>query len=104
MLHSLVLLHLGSPYVNQNTGLSISLNRYLSLANTPADENPLQINDTVITVPFRGPKYIIPPGVKGVASLVFDVPKVPKVLGAGCSSVMKTKLSVIRRVKDLERL
>lgn len=26
-------------------------------------------------MPFRGPEYIIPPGVEGVASLVFDVPK-----------------------------
>ncbi|KAJ4465192.1 hypothetical protein C8J55DRAFT_529165 [Lentinula edodes] len=59
----------------KNTGLSISLNRSLHLPNLPADEKPLQIGDTVTTVPFRGPEYIIPPGVEGVASLVFDVPK-----------------------------
>lgn len=28
-----------------------------------------------MTVPYRGPEYIIPPGAEGVASLVFDVPK-----------------------------
>ncbi|KAJ3923721.1 hypothetical protein F5877DRAFT_30769 [Lentinula edodes] len=59
----------------KNTGLSISLNRSLHLPNLPADEKPLHIGDTVTTVPFRGPEYIIPPGVEGVASLVFDVPK-----------------------------
>ncbi|KAJ3849379.1 hypothetical protein EV368DRAFT_47417 [Lentinula lateritia] len=59
----------------KNTGLSISLNRSLNLPNLPADEKPLHIGDTVTTVPFRGPEYIIPPGVEGVASLVFDVPK-----------------------------
>lgn len=28
-----------------------------------------------MTVPFRGPEYIIPPGSEGIANLVFDVPK-----------------------------
>lgn len=35
----------------------------------------MHISDTLITVPFRGPEYIIPPGAEGVANLVFDVPK-----------------------------
>ena len=35
----------------------------------------VQISDTLTTVSFRGPEYIIPPGAEGVASLVFDVPK-----------------------------
>jgi hypothetical protein len=35
----------------------------------------LQISDTLTTVAFRGPEYIIPPGAEGVASLVFDVPR-----------------------------
>ncbi|KAJ4487102.1 hypothetical protein C8J55DRAFT_487271 [Lentinula edodes] len=59
----------------KNTGLSMSLNRSLHLPNVPADEKPLHIGDTVTTVPFRGPEYIILPGVERVASLVFDVPK-----------------------------
>ncbi|KAJ3740972.1 hypothetical protein DFH05DRAFT_1580164, partial [Lentinula detonsa] len=67
----------------KNTGLSISLNRSLHLPNLPADERPLQISDTVTTIPFRGPEYIIPPGVEGVASLVFDVPKRTKGVRGG---------------------
>jgi hypothetical protein len=39
---------------------------------TPAA--PLRISDTSTNVAFRGPEYIVAPGVEGVASLVFDVP------------------------------
>ena len=43
----------------------------------PGQQQPatVQISDTLTTVPFRGPEYIIPPGAEGVANLVFDVPK-----------------------------
>jgi hypothetical protein len=43
--------------------------------NNSQSPPPVQISDTLVTVPFRGPEYIIPPGAEGVASLVFDVPK-----------------------------
>ncbi|KAJ7621716.1 hypothetical protein DFH06DRAFT_1232550 [Mycena polygramma] len=60
----------------KNTGLVITLTRTLVLSGIPASEKqPLQISDTLVTVPFRGEEYIIPPGAEGVASLVFDVPK-----------------------------
>lgn len=36
---------------------------------------PVQISDTLTTVSFRGPEYIIPPGAEGIANLVFDVSK-----------------------------
>jgi hypothetical protein len=36
-----------------------------------------------VTVPFRGPEYIIPPGGEGVANLVFDVPKEAKGVRGG---------------------
>jgi hypothetical protein len=39
------------------------------------EQAPLQISDTLTTVAFSGPEYVIPPGAEGVASLVFDVPK-----------------------------
>lgn len=53
----------------------MSLSRTLHLGNGGSDKKPpLQIADTLLTVPFRSPEYIIPPGAEGVASLVFDVP------------------------------
>jgi hypothetical protein len=56
--------------------LAVTLTRILHLPGFPRPhEAPLQISDTLTTVPFCGPEYIIPPGVEGVASLVFDVPK-----------------------------
>lgn len=59
----------------RNTGLIVSLSRTLHLGNGGSDKKtPLQIADTLLTVPFRSPEYIIPPGSEGVASLVFDVP------------------------------
>ena len=59
----------------QNTGLSVSLIRELVLPNQPPDQKqPLQISDTLTSVSFRGPEYIIQPGVEGVATLVFDIP------------------------------
>ena len=62
--------------INQNSGLSVTLTRELYLPNLPATQKqPLQINDTVTSVNFRGPEYIIQPGVEGVANLVVDVPK-----------------------------
>ncbi|KAJ7189489.1 hypothetical protein GGX14DRAFT_609147 [Mycena pura] len=57
----------------KNTGLVITLTRSLVLSG--AEKGPLQISDSLVTVPYRGQEYIIPPGAEGVASLVFDVPK-----------------------------
>ncbi|KAJ7765849.1 hypothetical protein DFH07DRAFT_1058775 [Mycena maculata] len=60
----------------KNSGLVITLTRTLVLSGIPdTEKQPLQISDTLATVPFRGQEYIIPPGAEGVASLVFDVPK-----------------------------
>ncbi|KAH9948610.1 hypothetical protein B0H21DRAFT_733269 [Amylocystis lapponica] len=60
----------------KNTGLSVSLTRELFLPNMPpSQKQPLQISDTLTSVSFRGPEYIIQPGVEGVANLVFDLPK-----------------------------
>ncbi|KAG7444696.1 uncharacterized protein BT62DRAFT_933744 [Guyanagaster necrorhizus] len=59
----------------RNTGLIVSLSRTLHLGSADSDrKKPLQISDSLLTVPFRLPEYIIPPGAEGVASLVFDVP------------------------------
>ncbi len=53
----------------------LSLRRILVLpSNTKAAAEPLQISDTLLTVPYKGPDYTLPPGGEGVAHLVFDVP------------------------------
>lgn len=68
----------------QNTGLAITLSRALHLPRIPVSEkSPLQITDTLTSVSFRGPEYIVPPGAEGVASLVFDVPKDAKTVRGG---------------------
>jgi hypothetical protein len=55
--------------------LTVTLTRILHLPGVSRSQTPpLQISDTLTTVAFRGPEYIIPPGVEGVARLVFDVP------------------------------
>lgn len=60
----------------QNTGLTITLSRQLVLPTaSTSTKSPLQLSDTLTTVSFKAPEYIIPPGVEGVANLVFDVPK-----------------------------
>ncbi|KAF9790357.1 hypothetical protein BJ322DRAFT_382751 [Thelephora terrestris] len=60
----------------KNTSLNLSLSRHLHFPNVPPSQKaPFQISDTLITVPFRGPDYVIHPGTEGVASLVFDAPK-----------------------------
>lgn len=60
----------------QNSSLSVTLTRELYLPNIPpTQKQPLQLSDTVTSVSFRGPEYIIPPGGEGVANLVVDVPK-----------------------------
>lgn len=60
----------------KNTGLTLELNRTLLLPSGPSSSSskPLQISDTILTVPFKGPEYTLPPGGEGVAHLVFDVP------------------------------
>ncbi|CCM04221.1 uncharacterized protein FIBRA_06388 [Fibroporia radiculosa] len=59
----------------KNTGLSVSLIRELFLPNQPiAQKQILQISDTLTSVSFRGPEYVISPGAEGVANLVFDLP------------------------------
>ncbi|KAJ6611168.1 hypothetical protein B0H10DRAFT_2224391 [Mycena sp. CBHHK59/15] len=59
----------------KNSGLVVTFTRTLVLSGVPPEKSPLQISDTLVTVPFRGQEYIIPPGAEGVASLVFDVPR-----------------------------
>ncbi|KAF8963101.1 hypothetical protein BDZ97DRAFT_1821755 [Flammula alnicola] len=61
----------------KNTGLTLTLTRTLYLPGSATGQRPtpVQISDTLTTVPFRGPEYIIPSGAEGVANLVFDVPK-----------------------------
>jgi len=55
--------------------LNVTLTRNLHLPGfSRSQEAPLRISDTLTTVPFRGQEYVVPPGVEGVASLVFDVP------------------------------
>jgi len=59
----------------KNTGLSLSLMRQLVLPNISSTEKqPVHVIDTLTSVPFQGPEYIIQPGVEGVANLVFDIP------------------------------
>ena len=65
----------------QNTALTVTLTRTLVLPtrNAKASDHShtpiLEVSDTLRTVSFKGPEYIIAPGGEGVASLVFDVPK-----------------------------
>jgi len=60
----------------RTTGLQISLTRTLHFPNPPPSDKPtLQLSDTLTTVAFRGPEYIVQPGSEGVASLVIDVPR-----------------------------
>lgn len=54
----------------------MTLTRELYLPNVPSNQKqPLQLSDTVTIVSFRGPEYVIQPGVEGVANLVVDIPK-----------------------------
>lgn len=60
----------------QNSSLTLTLTRTLYLPGQHQHQPAtVQFSDTLTTVPFRGPEYIIPPGAEGVANLVFDVPK-----------------------------
>ena len=68
----------------QTTGLQLSLTRHLHLPNIPPSEKtPLRISDTLTTVAFRGPEYIVHPCTEGVASLVFDVPRTARSVKGG---------------------
>jgi len=69
----------------QNTGLLLSLNRTLLLPSIRPDSGspPLQLSDTILTVPFEGLEYTLPPGGEGVAHLVFDVPLTAKGVRGG---------------------
>ncbi|KAF9525780.1 hypothetical protein CPB83DRAFT_514084 [Crepidotus variabilis] len=67
----------------KNSSLTLSVSRTLYLPSTSSGPStsqkvastPINLTDTLVTVPFRGAEYIIPPGAEGVANLVFDVPK-----------------------------
>ncbi|KAF8800827.1 hypothetical protein BYT27DRAFT_7199285 [Phlegmacium glaucopus] len=61
----------------KNSSLTLTLTRTLYLLGRQQLQQlaTVQISDTLTTVPFRGPEYIIPPGAVGVANMVFDVPK-----------------------------
>lgn len=64
----------------KNSSLTVALTRTLHIANAP---DALLISDTLANHPFRGPDFIIPPGAEGVASLVFDVPRLARSVRGG---------------------
>jgi hypothetical protein len=63
----------------------VTVTRVLDLPEASVNNKtpPLELTDTLTTVPFKGPEYIIPPGAEGVASLVFDVPRSAKGVKGG---------------------
>ncbi|GJE85644.1 arrestin-N domain-containing protein [Phanerochaete sordida] len=68
----------------KNTGLNVTLSRNLQLANlAPNEKPPLRLSDTLTSVAFQGPEFVIHPGVEGVANLVFDVPPQARSLRGG---------------------
>ncbi|KAF8800493.1 hypothetical protein BYT27DRAFT_7227437 [Phlegmacium glaucopus] len=68
----------------KNSSLTLTLTRTLYLPGQQLQQPAtVQISDTLTTVPFRGPEYIIPPGAEGVANLVFDVPKLARGVQGG---------------------
>ncbi|TFK73318.1 hypothetical protein BDN72DRAFT_956714 [Pluteus cervinus] len=77
----------------KNTGLTVSLIRQLQLPGALAGDKPVQLSDTLTTVPFRGPEYIIAPGMEGVASLVFDIPREARSLKGGTLKGDENKLT-----------
>lgn len=55
--------------------MTLLLRRTLVLPSNPkAATEPLEISDTLLNVPYKGPEYTLSPGGEGVAHLVFDVP------------------------------
>ncbi|KAF5341588.1 hypothetical protein D9758_014091 [Tetrapyrgos nigripes] len=69
----------------KNTGLYVTITRVLDLPEAEVNDKapPLELTDTLTTIPFKGAEYIIPPGAEGVASLVFDVPRSAKGVKGG---------------------
>lgn len=55
----------------------MTLSRQLKLEDSPdqKDASPLQISDTLLAVPFRGPEYTVFPSSEGLANLIIDVPR-----------------------------
>ena len=56
-----------------NSSLTLALTCTLYLPGQQQQPATVQISNTLTTVPFRGPEYIIRPGAEGVANLVLDV-------------------------------
>ena len=72
----------------QSTSLSLSLTRNLQLSSSSTTESrqlprDLEISDVLLTVPFKGPEYVVHPDTEGVANLVFDVPEDAKSVHGG---------------------
>ncbi|KZP22607.1 hypothetical protein FIBSPDRAFT_919309 [Athelia psychrophila] len=71
----------------KTSGLQITLSRYLHLPSlSTSSAKPaakLEIADTIATIPYRGPEYCVPAGGEGVATLVFDVPRVARSVRGG---------------------
>lgn len=66
----------------QTTGLTLTLTRSLHLHGAGASI-PVQLTDTPFSESFRSAEYCVPPGIEGVANLVFDVPSAVRVVKGG---------------------
>ncbi|KAF8800499.1 hypothetical protein BYT27DRAFT_7200113 [Phlegmacium glaucopus] len=84
----------------KNSSLTLTLTRTLYLPGQQQLQQPTtaQISDTLTTVPFRGPEYIIPPGAEGVDNLVFDVPKLARGVQGGTESLFEIRKDIILQI------
>ena len=81
----------------QAAGLSLTLIRrlHLPMAAMPAGKGAaFQLSDTLLTVPFKGPEYQVPPGGEGVANLVFDIPRFARGVRGGQRQSAEGELSL----------
>ncbi|KAH8827574.1 hypothetical protein DL96DRAFT_1680026 [Flagelloscypha sp. PMI_526] len=83
----------------KNTSLQLTLTRHLILPTSEAP--PIEISDTLATISFKGPEYIVPPGVEGVASLVFDVPRDARMVRAGALGSKDSKLGEVESIFEV---
>ncbi|GJJ08717.1 hypothetical protein Clacol_002936 [Clathrus columnatus] len=75
-------LHVKNQTSKKTTGLTLALTRSLHLCGA-GNSIPVQLTDTLITESFRSAEYCVPPGIEGVANLVFDVPSSTRVVKGG---------------------
>ncbi|KAF9519674.1 hypothetical protein BS47DRAFT_1387948 [Hydnum rufescens UP504] len=79
------------------SGVTLNLSRKLHIERPPTDITGIEISDSLLSIPFRGPAYTVQAFSEGVANLVFTIPRNTRGVKAGLRENAEGNPNVVKK-------